>query len=142
MLPAGIRQHRIVGLLGRFHRAYQELGSDPKAISVFSALTLVQPTLGIGITWATAVALGISVNLPVMLAAVPLAFIAARLPISLDGIGVYEGIFVGILALAGIRPADSLAITLVGRVVQIVAWLPWWLSFTLESRSVRTPKAA
>src|SRR5690606_16604305 len=72
-------------------------------------------------------ALEVEFNPMFVFAAVPLAILVSRLPISLDGIGVYEGIFIAIMALGGVRPADALAVSLAARALQIVVWLPWWL---------------
>ena len=74
-----------------------------------------------------AVALRVEFNPLFIFAAVPLAILVSRLPISLDGIGVYEGIFVAIMALGGVKPADALAVSLAARAFQIIVWLPWWL---------------
>jgi hypothetical protein len=62
------------------------------------------------------------------------------LPISIDGIGVYEGIFIGIMTLGGVRAEDSLAISLAMRVLQIVVWFPWWLLMALNTKDLRPPK--
>ena len=63
----------------------------------------------------------------------------SRLPISIDGIGVYEGIFIGIMTLGGVRPEDSLAISLAARALQIVVWLPWWLMLVARTGALGPP---
>ena len=81
----------------------------------------------------------IDFNAIFLFAAVPLAILVSRLPISIDGIGVYEGIFIAIMTLGGVRPDDSLAISLAMRALQIVAWLPWWLAMAVQTHGVRPP---
>jgi uncharacterized membrane protein YbhN (UPF0104 family) len=74
-----------------------------------------------------------------LLAAVPLALLSSRLPLSFDGIGVYEGIFVSVMSLAGVEPAAALAIALAGRAFQTLAWLPWWGAHVLQAGSAKPP---
>ena len=69
----------------------------------------------------------------------PLAILISRLPISIDGIGVYEGIFIGIMTLGGVRPEDSLAISIAARALQILVWLPWWLMLVARTGTLRPP---
>jgi uncharacterized membrane protein YbhN (UPF0104 family) len=101
-------------------------------------LTLVEHVLVIICYGLVAVALQVEFNVMFMFAAVPLAILVSRLPISLDGIGVYEGIFVAIMALGGVKPADALAISLAARALQIIVWLPWWLMLVART-GVRPP---
>jgi hypothetical protein len=44
------------------------------------------------------------------------------------------------MTLGGVRPEDSLAISLTLRALQIVVWLPWWLGMAFETRNVRPPE--
>ncbi len=73
-----------------------------------------------------------------MFAAVPLAILVSRLPISLDGIGVYEGIFIAIMALGGVQPGRRAGRVAGGRALQIVVWFPWWLMLAART-GVRPP---
>ena len=86
-----------------------------------------------------ALALQLKFNVVFLLAAVPLAILISRLPISIDGLGVYEGIFIGIMSLGGMRPDDSLALSLAARVFQIVVWMPWWLMLVARTGALRPP---
>jgi glycosyltransferase 2 family protein len=86
-----------------------------------------------------AMALQLKFNPVLLLAAVPLAILISRLPISIDGLGVYEAIFIGVMALGGMRPDDSLALSVAARVLQIVVWLPWWLMLVARTGAVRPP---
>jgi hypothetical protein len=68
-----------------------------------------------------------------------LSILIARLPISIDGLGVYEGIFIGVMSLGGVHPDDSLALSLAARVFQIVVWLPWWLMLVARTGALGPP---
>jgi glycosyltransferase 2 family protein len=142
LLPSKIAEGRIGQLFRRLHSAYRSLAVDRRRIGWFGMLTLLEQVLMIACYGLTAVALGIQFNAVFLFAAVPLAILISRLPISIDGIGVYEGIFIGIMTLGGVRPEDSLAISLAMRALQIVVWFPWWLLMALETKNVRPPEGA
>jgi uncharacterized protein (TIRG00374 family) len=127
LIPGRFAESKAVRILERLHEAYVSLASDRRRIAAFSALTLVEHIMVILCYALVARALEVQFNPVFVFAAVPLAILVSRLPISLDGIGVYEGIFVAIMALGGVRPADALAVSLGARALQIVVWLPFWL---------------
>lgn len=123
LIPHRFLESKAVRILERLHEAYVSLASDRRRIAAFSALTLVEHILVIICYALVAKALQVQFNPVFVFAAVPLAILVSRLPISLDGIGVYEGIFIAIMALGGVRPADALAVSLAARALQIVVWL-------------------
>ena len=127
LVPKRFADSKAVRLLERLHEAYVSLASDRRRIAMFSVLTLAEHLLVIVCYGLVARALEVPFTPVFLFAAVPLAILVSRLPISLDGIGVYEGIFIAIMALGGVRPADALAVSLAARALQIVVWLPWWL---------------
>jgi uncharacterized protein (TIRG00374 family) len=138
LVPGRFRDSKAVRLLERLHEAYVSLASDRSRIAAFSALTLVEHIVVIVCYGLVARALEVSFNPTFIFAAVPLAILVSRLPISLDGIGVYEGIFIAIMALGGVKPADALAVSLAARALQIVVWFPWWLMLAART-GVRPP---
>ncbi len=142
LLPRHLADGRIGQLFTRLHAAYRSLAVDRPRLVTFSVLTLVEQILMIVCYGLTAIALGIEFNAIFLFAAVPLAILISRLPISIDGIGVYEGIFIGIMSLGGVRPEDALAISLAMRALQVVVWFPWWLMMAIETKNVRPPAEA
>jgi len=140
LLPGRLANGRIAQLFTKLHGAYRSLAVDRPRLYYFAFLTLIEQVLMIACYGLAAWALGIEFNAVFLFAAVPLAILISRLPISIDGIGVYEGIFMAVMTLGGVRPEDSLAISLALRALQIVVWLPWWLGMALEQRNVRPPE--
>lgn len=140
LFPRRLSNSKAAQLLVRLHEAYASLGNDRRRIAAFSALTLLEHILVIVCYALVAVALRVEFDPLFIFAAVPLAILVSRLPISLDGIGVYESIFVAIMALGGVQPADALAVSLAARAFQIVVWLPWWLMLAAQV-GVRPPIA-
>lgn len=139
LLPRKVAATRAAQLLGRLHEAYRSLAADRRRLSAFSGLTFVEQMLMVVCYGLVAVALDIEFNAIFLFAAVPLAILISRLPVSLDGIGVYEGIFIAIMTLGGVRPEDSLAVSLAARALQIIVWLPWWLMLAARTGAVRPP---
>lgn len=142
LMPRRLATSRAMQLLERLHLAYRSLAVDRPKLAAFSALTLLEQLLMILCYWLVARALGITLDGVILFAAVALAILVSRLPISIDGIGVYEGIFIAILNLAGIRSEDALAISIAARALQILVWLPWWLALMARMQAVTPPENA
>jgi glycosyltransferase 2 family protein len=138
LFPRRFADSKAARMLVRLHEAYASLGSDRRRIAAFSVLTLLEHIMVIISYALVAVALRVEFDAVFIFAAVPLAILVSRLPVSIDGLGVYEGIFVAIMALGGVRPADALAVSLAGRALQVIVWLPWWLMLAARM-GVRPP---
>ncbi|HLS81520.1 MAG TPA: lysylphosphatidylglycerol synthase transmembrane domain-containing protein [Steroidobacter sp.] len=139
LLPGKLARSKAGALLQRLHEAYRSLAVDRRRITLFSVLTLGEQALMVACYGLIAVALGVEFNALFLLAAVPLAILISRLPVSIDGLGVYEGIFMAVMALGGVPPEDSLAISLAARALQILVWLPWWLMLVARTGEIRPP---
>jgi uncharacterized protein (TIRG00374 family) len=137
LIPSRGRESRFVRRLEHLHEAYRSLGTEPSTMAAFTFLTFVEQLIPIPFTWAAARALGLDVSLLALLAAMPIALLAARLPVSFDGIGIFEGIFIAVMDHAGVRPAQSLAIAIVTRVLVLLTLLPWWIAYSLKAGSLR-----
>lgn len=140
-LPKALRESKVLQILTRLAGAYQSLGNSRGAIARFAALTAVEQLLCVVVPWTVAKGLGIDVDLLVLLGVLPIATLISRLPISFDGLGVFEAIFVGLLVLAGIGAESALAMAISARLLQLLAFMPWWLTQVLRSGEVRPPPA-
>ena len=121
-----MRDSKVMHYLDRFAAAYRSLGGARGTIAKFSALTVLEQVFAVVFPWTLAMGLGVPVDLLLMLGVLPISTLISRLPISFDGLGVFEAVFVGLLVLAGIDAAAALAIAISGRVIQLFAFLPWW----------------
>lgn len=127
---------RLKELLDRFATAYGDYRHHPVTVSWVTLLSVVEQLIPILVFWAASAALGLSLPVIALIVSVPLALFAARLPISVAGIGILEGGLVFLLGLFGIRPEAALSLAVVGRLVELVAVLPgafWWTELTGES---------
>jgi uncharacterized protein (TIRG00374 family) len=141
LLPERIARSRAAEFLERLHDAYRSLAVDRRRLALFAVLTVLEQLMMVSCYGLVAAALNIHFSAFYLFAAVPLAILVSRLPISIDGLGVYEGIFIAIMSLGGVRPEDALAISLATRALQIVVWMPWWLLQAGRTGTVAPPAA-
>jgi uncharacterized protein (TIRG00374 family) len=140
-LPRAIRDSKIMHYLDRFAAAYRSLGGARSTIAQFSALTVLEQLFSVIVPWTLAKGLGVDVDLLLLLGVLPISTLVSRLPISFDGLGVFEAVFIGLLVLAGIDAEAALAMAISARVIQLFAFLPWWVAYVARSGAVRPPAA-
>jgi uncharacterized protein (TIRG00374 family) len=141
-LPRFVRESKVMQYLDRFAAAYRALGGARSTIVQFSALTVLEQVFAVIFPWTLALGLGIPVDLLLLLGVLPISTLISRLPISFDGLGVFEAVFVGLLVLAGIDGSAALAIAISGRIIQLCAFLPWWFVHVVRSGAVGPPSAS
>lgn len=141
-LPGAVRESKAMTYLTRFAAAYRSLAGAHTTIAQFSVLTVAEQLLSVVVPWTVAMGLGVPAELLVLLGVMPLSTLISRLPISFDGLGVFEAILVGLLMLAGIPAESGLAIAISGRIIHLLAFLPWWVADVVSSGAVRPPTTA
>lgn len=142
-LPARLTHTRLAQRLQRLQRTYGRFRDRRRPLATFSALTLLEQLLTIVYVWCTARAVGIDVGLIFIAGVLPLTLLVSRLPISFDGLGVFEVVFIAFMGLGGISPAQATSVAVLGRIIQTLACLPWALAQSLEmSAPARGPIAA
>ena len=141
-LPRFVRESKVMQYLDRFAAAYRALGGARSTIAQFSALTVLEQVFAVIFPWVLAKGLDIDADLVLLLGVLPISTLISRLPISFDGLGVFEAVFVGLLVLAGINAEAALAIAISGRIIQLFAFLPWWFVHVARSGAVRPPTAS
>jgi uncharacterized protein (TIRG00374 family) len=125
------REFRILQRFRQFHTTYQKYQQNRHVIMLFFGLTMCQQLLMHLSIWMIAQGLGIKVNLLYIAGAVPLTFLIARLPVTINGLGVFDGLFILFMSKAGVSGTEAIAIVVVGRALEILSWLPWWAAQTL-----------
>jgi uncharacterized protein (TIRG00374 family) len=116
--------HRVTDFLARTYSAYASYRSARGALAAMTLLTVAEQLLALVMNYVLAVALGIEVPLLQFCAAVAVALLVSRLPVTIDGIGVFEGVLILLLGLTGIDPAHAVALAVVGRALNVTAFLP------------------
>ena len=131
-LMGRFQRFRVFQLLEKAHESFYNYRSAHRELGLFFVLTLAENSFPIVITWVIARGLGVDVPFVSVAAAVPLAYLAARIPVSMGGIGVYESVFVLVLSAAAVPVQQSLSMALLARVLQILSWIPWWMAYMAE----------
>lgn len=134
-----VRDRRVMRRLRELHAAYVGHQVNRASLALFFALTFLEQALYCLILWLVALALGLSIGPFFLGGATCLALLLARLPVSVDGMGVFEITFVPLLGLAGVPSASALGLALTARVLQVLAHMPWWLAHLMSSGSDRGP---
>lgn len=127
-LPPRLRENHIVHKVFGVLDACRELGAERSTLVRFFVLTLAEQLMPVALTIALARGLDLQVSPGWLFAGLMLSLIAARLPISIDGIGVFDALFASLMALAGVPAAASVAITFASRILQAIACAPWALA--------------
>lgn len=140
IMPEAAMRSRVYERISALHSKYVEFGSHPRTLSIFSVLTFLEQFVAIVFVWLVALALNVEVGLLFVAGAIPLSILVSRLPISLNGIGVFEGVFVLIMSLGDVSGTEAVSIALLARLVEIATWLPWWMAYSIELGKVGIPR--
>ena len=119
--------------LRRATEAYGKYQRHPAVLSAFYLLSVAESLLVALMAFVVALGLGLTLPLYLLVATVPLAFAAARLPVSLGGFGVQEAAFVYLAGLVGVPVTEALSIMLLLDVAMLVALLPAALDTSMLS---------
>ncbi|MEW6299077.1 MAG: lysylphosphatidylglycerol synthase transmembrane domain-containing protein [Thermodesulfobacteriota bacterium] len=134
------RDTSVVRRLRQFHSTYLTYQDNKTDLAAFFGLTFVEQLIPILNMWLIAQGLGVEVGFLYVAGAVPLAILISRIPVSINGLGVFEGVFVVVMALAGVPAAEALAVSLVGHILQVLSWLPWWCAQVADGGDLRLPR--
>jgi uncharacterized protein (TIRG00374 family) len=134
-----LQGNRAMARLRQFHLSYMGYRDNKRSIAIFFILTFVEQWFPILFAWLIALSLGIRVGFFFMAGALPLSMLISRIPIGIDGLGVFDGVFILLMSLAGVSVAESVAIAFLARILQIFSWLPWWLAHVFPGRTFRPP---
>jgi uncharacterized protein (TIRG00374 family) len=135
---------RIMGKLRQTLAMCYEFKSYRGILSVVSGWTFIEQAFSVVVTFLLALALQIDVSILELLAVVPLIILAIRIPISFEGIGVQEGLYVGLLGLVGVPGVEALVLSALTRVLFIACSLPWGIHFLFSANRevLGSPQAA
>ena len=107
-LPAS----RIPGKIGAFIAPVLPYLQRPLAMSPAIALSLVLQASLSGCQYLLALGLGLEIPLMTFLLIVPIANVAASLPLTVNGLGLREAAYVVLFAMAGVAKQDAIALSL------------------------------
>jgi hypothetical protein len=115
---------RLPARLARIAAVFRRYASQPALLGRFFALTFIEQFLPVVTCYAISRALDYPVSFGMFLLIIPITLFFARIPISIDGLGVTEGLYVLLFGRAGLDPTQAFALAMIGRVVLLCAVLP------------------
>jgi uncharacterized protein (TIRG00374 family) len=108
----------------KVQRAYSVYRGEHVALFLFLMLTMTEQLIALAMGYLIVLALGIDVSLFNYVAAMAIGMLISRVPLTIDGLGVLEGTVGGMLVLIGVALPSTVAVLLIGRVLNVVAFLP------------------
>lgn len=132
-----LARFRIIGFILRMGEATHGYLKHSTTLLVIILYSAAAQLFAVLVYYILAMGLGVDVSIQVILVVIPLAFMAAALPISIGGMGVRELATVGLLMRFGIAESDAAAIALMYIPVLLLASLPG-LYIYLSQSSNRT----
>ena len=120
----GKRLEKLSALLGKTYAAYLQYRGHKTTLIVFFALSCLEGATLILLAYVVTLALDIQVNFVYLAACISVVVFIIRLPLSIDGIGVYEKGVQFFLVQVGISASLGLAAGILFHLVCLVALLP------------------
>jgi glycosyltransferase 2 family protein len=115
--PAFMRARKVDGALAQL----ASFAAAPRVVGVFFALTIGEQVVPPIVISVIAYALRLSLPVSTVLAVMPVSSFFMRLPLSVDALGLREGLYVYLFGLYGFTAAQALAIALAARVMDLLA---------------------
>jgi glycosyltransferase 2 family protein len=131
-------QHsRLLKLLRGLQENYEAYRHKKGTLAGFFSMSVLEQLVTIFYVWLIARGFGVHVSLIYVFGALPLAILIARVPISVSGLGVFDGAFAFLISFSGVSLAEAVAITVGMRILEVAAWTPWWLASVIQVGNVR-----
>ncbi len=130
-------------LAAKLHGVYaqcRDYRNDGVTLLKVSIYTLVRQTVPIFMTLVLAVAFGIDASMLELFAIVPIIILGSRLPISMDGIGVQEGLYVVMFGFIGVSATEALLLSLAFRVLVLVTLVPFAVQYIVMHKKTVKPE--
>jgi len=119
------RHCRLAGTLARVLHQVQAYRRHAKTVRIFFLLTFLEQLVPTASVYLLLQGFSISCRLLDLIIIVPLITFSMRLPISIDGLGVKEGLFVVLFGTVGVSPAKAFLVSTVDRILPLLCSLPW-----------------
>ena len=131
------KKYRFVRVILDSHSVYVQFGNDKTLLVLFFVLSLLEHGILSLINFFGALALDLPVTFVYFLAIIPIIGWARILPISIGGIGVTEGLYILLFALAGLTGEASFALALLMRASGLIVLLPGAFLLLADSMNMR-----
>ncbi len=133
-----VRTGRVSGKIHRYFSVYADQCRHRRALSLFFALTLAETALLFLIDYFTAKTARADVSPAFIFLVMPAVHFILRMPFTIEGIGVQEGLWAFSLGLTGVPVAQGVVVSLVGRLKNLLAvYIPGFLVFLFSGNGGR-----
>ena len=106
---------KIFQILAKIGSAYQQFGNYKGAMILFFVVSFFEQLMPFVFNYVLAIGFNLPGTLVDYFMIVPLIYVVARIPISVDGVGVLESMFLLLLPMVGLSKTDALLLALAGR---------------------------
>jgi uncharacterized protein (TIRG00374 family) len=110
--------------LTKLSLALQRFRDRPQALRLFFLLSLFEQLFPILGTYLAARAFGVELSLVWVLMGMPIILAVSRVPISVQNLGIQEGIYAFVFALAGVPASSSILLSVTQRAAGVLSTLP------------------
>lgn len=107
-----LNRHRVTALLYKTYFALSKIGSNGRALLRVAPLLVTSAVIKIIADYFIALALGIEIPLLYFFVFIPIITIISALPLTFAGLGIREGSYAGLFAIAGIPAGQSITVSL------------------------------
>ena len=139
-LAARLSQNPLMAKLRRVYMLSSEYRERRRALAVVFVWTFIEQLVVIGVVYLIVQSFHTNVSLLELLAIIPLTVLAQRLPISIDGLGGQEGVYVAVFGLVGVPPSEALLLSTSRRGVQLLCFLPWGFHYIYKGQQPALPE--
>lgn len=125
---------RVIEKINNFVKSYQTYKHNQKEIVIFLVLTFCEVFTCVLWSYYTAMALNVEISLIYFIAFVPITLVFIRLPISLDGFGIQESLYVYFLMQVGVSHSLGFTVGFLTHIITIVGILPGGIFYALNKK--------
>lgn len=120
---------KIIGKLTSIIEAYQSYADQPKTLILFLVLTIFEQLIPSFSTYYISEALGLSIDLIYFVLFIPLILLIVRFPVTFEGFGLREGLFVYFFSFVGVPTADAFLLSILFSVLWQIASAPFMIYY-------------
>lgn len=107
-----------------FYKSYREYKGKRGLLYIFVILSSIEQLAPVAGNYLAALALGLDIPFMYFLAVIPIVQLLNRIPISLNGIGINEGLLVYFFSILNLDKADGFSVGLIGQAGVLASVLP------------------
>ena len=126
---------KITEKLSDIVEAYQSYSDHPRALALFLIFTIFEQLIPSVSTFYISQALGLEIDLIYFVIFIPLILMIVRLPVTFEGFGLREGMFVYFFSFIGVDTADSFLLSVLFSVLWQMASAPFMIYYFWIQRS-------